>query len=160
GWPASHRGSKKRVSKIHDRDSGAARRDDPAECRAHTRAAVAVSRALIAAAIVATIACGRSREIVSTEPAASPTPTSSSTSNRADRSNEARVNGQVSDLAGACPSVTFTVANNKVSTSATTNFGRDGCRAIANGASADVEGIRQTDGSIQAIRVEVNRHAR
>ena len=118
-----------------------------------------MARALVAAAIVlTTIACGRSREIVSSQSAAVPT-TPSSSSPRNPSVDRARVSGQVSGLAGTCPSLAFTVASVKVTTSTTTAVDR-GCAAIVNGAFVEVEGTKQADGSIQAERIEVRSHAR
>jgi hypothetical protein len=63
------------------------------------------------------------------------------------------VSGAVTNLAGTCPSLTFTVGGTTVHTSATTRFDPDGCARIANGSTVRVEGVKQTDGSIQAGRV-------
>ena len=118
-----------------------------------------MARAFIAAAIVlATVACGRSREIVSTQSASVPTAPSQSTPKNpsVDR---ARVSGQVSGLAGTCPSIAFTAASVKVTTTTTTAFERS-CGDVVNGAFVDVEGTRQADNSIQAERIEVRSHVR
>jgi hypothetical protein len=118
---------------------------------------------ILAAAIAATIACGRSREIISSQSTAS-TPTTPTTTavdtDHAARSNEARVRGQVSALTGTCPSLSFTVGATHVTTSATTRFSRAGCSAVVNGANVEVVGTRQSDGSIQATSVEVESHTR
>jgi len=121
---------------------------------------VTVRRALLAATIAATIACGRSREVVSSQSTIAPTTPASADNNRTSHDDQTRVSGHVSDLAGTCPALTFTVFRTKVSTTSTTRFDRTGCSAVANGVAVNVEGTRQTDGSIQAALVEVNTHAR
>jgi len=74
--------------------------------------------------------------------------------------NEADVEGVVSASTGTCPSVTFMVNTTKVISSSATSF-RDGSCADAtkNGATVEVTGTRQTDGSIAATRVELKKAA-
>jgi hypothetical protein len=119
-------------------------------------------RALLAATIAATIACGRSREIVSPEPTTTATtPTTTAVDNdHLSRSNEARVRGQVSALSGTCPALTFSVGPTHVTTTATTKFDRAGCSAVVNGSTVKVSGTKQADGSIQATSVEVATYTR
>ena len=66
--------------------------------------------------------------------------------------------GVVAGLAGTCPAITFTVgaAKTEVATDAKTSFGRSACADVVNGASVEVEGTVQTDGSILAAHVSVN----
>jgi hypothetical protein len=69
---------------------------------------------------------------------------------------EAEVEGAVSARGGSCPTVTFTVGTTKVSTDAATQFKSGTCATIANGVNVEVEGVRQSDGSIKATHVEFN----
>jgi hypothetical protein len=77
-----------------------------------------------------------------------------------DDRNEAEVEGLVSAPSGTCPAVTFTVKTTKVTTNSATSF-RDGSCADATkaGATVEVKGTRQTDGSILATRVELKKKA-
>ena len=77
-----------------------------------------------------------------------------------DDKNEAEVEGVVSGSTGTCPAMTFTVKTTKVTTNSATSF-RDGtcADATANGATVDVKGTRQSDGSILATRVELEKKA-
>jgi hypothetical protein len=74
--------------------------------------------------------------------------------------NEAEVEGVVSGSTGTCPAVTFTVKTTKVTTNSATSF-RDGtcADATANGATVDVKGTKQTDGSILATSVQLEKKA-
>jgi hypothetical protein len=65
------------------------------------------------------------------------------------------VTGAVASLAGTCPSLTFTVGGTTVRTSQTTTFDRGGCAQVVNGRTVRVEGVKETDGSIQAGRVDL-----
>jgi hypothetical protein len=62
--------------------------------------------------------------------------------------------GLVSALTGTCPDITFTVRGVSVKASNTTRF-EDRCADVKNGAEVEVRGQRQSDGSIQATRIEV-----
>ena len=77
-----------------------------------------------------------------------------------DDKNEAEVEGLVSGSTGTCPAVTFTVKTTKVTTNSATSF-RDGtcADATANGATVEVKGTKQSDGSILATRVELEKKA-
>ncbi|HYS26172.1 MAG TPA: DUF5666 domain-containing protein [Vicinamibacterales bacterium] len=68
------------------------------------------------------------------------------------------VEGVVSASTGTCPAVTFMVRTTKVTTNSATSF-RDGtcADATANGATVDVQGTKQTDGSILATRVQLEK---
>ena len=67
---------------------------------------------------------------------------------------EVRLEGKVSALSGACPSLRFTVQNRLVRTDGDTEFRHGKCSDTKNGESVDVRGFRQADGSIDATRVE------
>ena len=73
-----------------------------------------------------------------------------------DEDDEAKVEGLVSALAGACPVISFTAQSTSVTTTSATRFD-DGCSAIQNGTRVEVRGVRQTNGSIVATRVKIDR---
>ena len=57
----------------------------------------------------------------------------------------------VSNLAGTCPSLTFTVNGTAAATNASTAYGGGGtCSAIKNGDKRALVGTRQTDGRVLA----------
>ncbi len=60
----------------------------------------------------------------------------------------------VSGLTGTCPRVSFTVQDSKVTTSETTQFDGVTCGDIKNDMVVEVNGSRQSDGSINATKVE------
>ena len=63
--------------------------------------------------------------------------------------------GAVAALAGACPAVTFTLNGTSVLTNASTQFDGAACSAIRTGAKVEVKGTRQANGSVLALKVEV-----
>ena len=66
---------------------------------------------------------------------------------------EARLEGSIGGLSGACPSITFSVSGSTVSTSASTRFD-DACGSLKNGERVEVRGVRQTNNVVAASRVE------
>ena len=72
-----------------------------------------------------------------------------------DGDDDNEIKGPVSNLAGTCPALTFTVASTKVTTNTSTKF-EDPCTRIANGGRVEVKGTRQADGSIVATEVELD----
>ncbi len=70
---------------------------------------------------------------------------------------ETNAEDTVSALSGACPSLTFTVHSTRVTTSASTQFIKSPCGQVTNGVKVEVEGTRQTDGSIKATTVQVDK---
>lgn len=63
--------------------------------------------------------------------------------------------GRISGLSGTCPTISFSVGDRLVRTTAATDFkGKDGCRNLENGTKVKVKGVVQLDGSIAATRVE------
>jgi uncharacterized Zn ribbon protein len=58
---------------------------------------------------------------------------------------------------GTCPSLTFNVGSQKVSTNSATEFRDSTCAALAVGDQVEVKGTRQTDGSVLATRVKVEK---
>jgi cyanate lyase len=67
----------------------------------------------------------------------------------------AELRGFVLGLSGTCPTVTFTLNGTTVKTTAQTEFKDGGCSALQNGAKAEVEGLKQPDGSVTALVVSV-----
>lgn len=67
---------------------------------------------------------------------------------------KAEAKGLISGLTGTCPSLTFTVGTTRVTTNGTTEFRGTVCAAVVNGARVDIQGTRQTDGSIVATKVD------
>jgi hypothetical protein len=67
--------------------------------------------------------------------------------------NEAEVEGIVSGLTGACPSLKFIVASRAVTTSASTRFDDVACAALKNNDRVEVKGSVQ-NGTLAATRVE------
>lgn len=73
-----------------------------------------------------------------------------------DDGDKSDVRGTVSGLTGACPVRAFTVGTTRVTTTSTTVFEDLTCATLVNGASVEVEGTRQADGSIAAAKVEAD----
>jgi hypothetical protein len=72
-----------------------------------------------------------------------------------DDDDDDELEGVVSALSGTCPAVTFTVNGTTVKTTAATTFDDGTCAHVQNNVRVDVKGVRQTDGSLQATRVEL-----
>jgi len=70
--------------------------------------------------------------------------------------NDDEVRGAVSGLAGACPNITFTVGGTLVRASDATRFEDGSCGRVRNSAKVEVNGRRQSDGSIRATRIELD----
>jgi len=68
----------------------------------------------------------------------------------------AELSGTVASLTGTCPAITFTLSTTKVTTTSATTFDHTTCSAITNGAKVEVEGTKQTDGSITATKVSLD----
>jgi hypothetical protein len=62
--------------------------------------------------------------------------------------------GRISDLAGRCPNLEFTVAGRAVRTNRGTDFRKMDCGDIRNRLDVRVKGVVQTDGSVLASRIE------
>jgi hypothetical protein len=60
------------------------------------------------------------------------------------------VQGTLSLLSGTCPAISFTAGTTKVTTAATTTFKGGNCVSLKNGDRVEVEGFRQTDGTVLA----------
>jgi hypothetical protein len=70
---------------------------------------------------------------------------------------ESEVVGAASGLNGTCPSLIFTVHSTRVSTNASTQFLKGTCGQLKNGTNVEVDGARQSDGSIAAGKVQVGK---
>ena len=73
-----------------------------------------------------------------------------------DDEDEDEVQGAIAGLSATsgCPVVTFTIGTTQVRTSATTIFDDVTCATLANNMFVEVHGIRQSDGSMLATRVD------
>jgi hypothetical protein len=67
-----------------------------------------------------------------------------------------QLEGPVSGLTGTCPSLTFKISGTTVTTIASTKTD-PGCAQVVNGAAVAVSGVRQSDGSVTASFVMVER---
>ena len=72
-----------------------------------------------------------------------------------DDDDDEELEGAVSGLSGACPSLTFTVAGRTVRTSSTTVFEDSSCARIRNNVRVEVKGMTAADGTFTATRVEL-----
>ena len=106
-----------------------------------------------ATAIASTLACGRhDAEVISSTTTPSAVPTNSTPS--VNPNQLAQLQGLVSGVSGACPSLTFSVSRTTVSTTSSTNVD-GGCDKIVNGATVALTGTRQSNGSVVASHVEI-----
>jgi len=74
-----------------------------------------------------------------------------------DDADEFEAEGAVSGVSGTCPSITFTLAGKTIRTNASTEFKHGPCSSIASGDTVEVEGTLQTDGSVLAKKVEIEK---
>lgn len=72
---------------------------------------------------------------------------------------EVELKGLVSGLNGICPNVTFLVNDTPAVTNGSTKFD-SGCSAVQNGKRVEVEGVRQTNGSLLAKVGEIDDRTR
>ena len=72
-----------------------------------------------------------------------------------DKDDQGKLKGTVGALSGTCPTITFTVSGVTVKTSSATRFEDGWCAGVQNNARVEIQGRRQTDGSMQADRIEV-----
>jgi hypothetical protein len=63
--------------------------------------------------------------------------------------------GLVSGLTGACPNISFTLNGTAVRANSATRYEDGSCAVVHNSTRVEVEGQRQTDGSILATRIEL-----
>jgi len=73
---------------------------------------------------------------------------------------EVEVDGKISGLGSvaACPITTFTIGTTKVTTSGATEFKDGTCPQLANNLTVQVKGVKQTDGSLKAARVDFEKN--
>ena len=116
-----------------------------------------MTRTAVAAIALVAVACGNDREGPTSASRASATTTTSTGTATPTTSRPTVLRGSVSALAGTCPTLTFTLSATKVSTTASTTFAGGACTDLANGTLAAVEGAPQSDGSVMAARVLIER---
>jgi Domain of unknown function (DUF5666) len=68
---------------------------------------------------------------------------------------EAEVQGTVSAVSGACPTLTLVVNGTTVMTNASTALSGGACANIIVGAHVEVKGVRQSNGSVLATRMSI-----
>lgn len=115
-----------------------------------------MARVLTGVALTAVVSmmfgCGGSNGPSPTAPE-SAVPAAVPTSNQAiERPRDLR--GPVANLAGACPTVSFTIDSTPVTTTASTTF-ETACSTLADGSTVRVEGAPQADGSVVATTVTI-----
>ena len=66
---------------------------------------------------------------------------------------EITIDGEVGDVSGSCPALTFTLDGRTVVTSNQTEFSRGPCKDLRSGVEVEVRGTLMSDGRVQAIRV-------
>jgi Domain of unknown function (DUF5666) len=64
------------------------------------------------------------------------------------------LSGTLSAKAGTCPALTFMVSSTNVATNASTKFKDAACGTLMNGDRVEVEGTRQSNGTVLATQVE------
>jgi hypothetical protein len=67
----------------------------------------------------------------------------------------AELEGRVSALTGTCPDITFTVRGMSVRATSATRYEGGACAQVQNNAAVEVHVQRQSDGSLLAVRVEI-----
>ena len=66
--------------------------------------------------------------------------------------------GSVSSLSGRCPEVTFKVRNYTVVTDRSTDYSKKSdCGDVKNGRGVNVAGVTQSNGTVRATKIGVNR---
>jgi hypothetical protein len=73
-----------------------------------------------------------------------------------DRAQEIEVSGRIGDLVGSCPNLRFTVRGQTVVTTGDTEFRGGRCSDASSGEEVEVRGLRRSDGTILARRVELD----
>jgi hypothetical protein len=69
---------------------------------------------------------------------------------------DVEVKGALSGLSGTCPALAFTVRGTSVVTNGSTRFSDGPCSAVQNGRRVEVDGIRQSNGTVLAHKVELD----
>ena len=86
-------------------------------------------------------------------PAPSPTPTPTPSPGPTPVS-QTELSGHIDSIAGACPTVTFTVKSQTIFTTSTTDFGKIACTDLKKGMDVKVTGWLMSDATIRADQVE------
>ncbi len=68
---------------------------------------------------------------------------------------KAEVTGNVENLTGSCPSLSFVIGGLKISTDPKTDFDDGTCQELKNGTRAEVEGTLREDGTLVAHEVDL-----
>ena len=90
-----------------------------------------------------------------TPPAPAPTPTPPAPTPPAPQ--HLGFSGKISGLSGRCPTVTFTAGGRTISVDRSTSFKDSKCDDLRNGRSVDGEGDLQSNGTIKATRISVDK---
>lgn len=64
-----------------------------------------------------------------------------------------QLSGTISDVAGACPDVTFRFGSASIVVNDSTTFAHGACADIASGRTADIKGVRRANGSVVATHM-------
>lgn len=115
-----------------------------------------LARVTVGGLVVCACACGGGNGPAPTSPSTTAVAVSVLAASQAANRPE-RIAGEVSNLGGACPTISFQIGSTIVSTSTSTLFPDGSCGAVANGSMVEVDGTSQTDGSIAATQVRVAR---
>jgi hypothetical protein len=104
-------------------------------------------------------ACSGPRvDVISSTPAPiAPTPPSTPVKPSPPVNQTVRIDGRVAAASGTCPTLTFAVSDETVTTTQATTFSGGTCPQVVNGVNVDVTGTRQTDRTIAATAVVIRR---
>ena len=78
-------------------------------------------------------------------------------SSQAASGSQMEIEGVIGGLSGACPTLAFTISGKTIKTNASTRFDGAPCPNVLSGDRAEVGGIVQSDGTVLATKVEVNK---
>jgi hypothetical protein len=68
------------------------------------------------------------------------------------------VAGEIGGVSGKCPDLSFSVRGFRIVTDRSTNYpGKGDCKDMKNGRLAGVEGLKQSDGSVRATTIAVQK---
>jgi hypothetical protein len=68
------------------------------------------------------------------------------------------VAGEVGGVSGRCPDVSFSVRGFRIVADGSTNYpGKADCKDVKNGRAAGIDGFKQSDGSVRAITIAVQK---
>lgn len=74
---------------------------------------------------------------------------------REDGGKDHDLSGPVASLSGTCPNLAFIVQGTRVTTTASTTIAHGNCADLKNGVQVEVTGVRGTDGTLAASRIEI-----